>query len=472
MNILEAMQTPELYADAFTGDSWQAWRSVLAGAFALPMTDEQSEIFSTLSGGRTAPQKRVRELWAIAGRRSAKSHTAAAIAVYMATIGAELEGLTDKLAAGERGVIALLATDRSQAKVALNFIKGMFDTSPIFNSLVHKQSAESIELTNGVTIEVSTSNFRAIRGRALLAVIFDEIAFFRDSDTSEANDKEIYRAAVPALATTGGLLIGISSPYAKRGLLYDKYQKHYGQDDNDVLIVKGSTPLFNPLLDQKIIDDALTDDTEAAKTEWLAEFRDGLASYVSRDVVESCVRPRPLTIPPQHNRTYIAFVDPAGGGKSARADQFTLAIGYKEGTKVVVCGVWGRRGSPAEITQEYSEILKAYRVNVAYSDRYAGQYPQTEFNRHGITLKFTEKNRSQLYTELLPILNTCRVELPPDPALIGQLCNLERRAGRLQDIIDHAPNSHDDLANAIAGLVFHAGIANKTYPKVAIKFLY
>lgn len=469
MNILEALQTPDLFGDAFIGESWEAWRAILSGAFAIPMEGDRLKLFDTLSGGREPPSKRVRELWCIAGRRSAKTHTAAAVAVYLATVGAALEGLTDKLSAGETGVIALMATDRSQAKVALQYIHGLFDQSPVLRGMINKRNAESLELTNRVCIEVSTSNYRAVRGRTLLACIFDEVAFFR-AESSDATDVEVYRAALPGLATTDGLLIGISSPWAKRGLLYGKYQKHFGQP-GDVLVVKGPTTLFNPTLNPQVIADALADDPEAAKTEWLGEFREGIASFVDRDVIESCVRSRPLILPPRSGLQYTGFVDPAGGGQGKNADQFTMAIGYKDGDTAVVCGVWGRRGSPAEITSEYAEILKAYRIREVYSDRYAGQFPAEEFKRHGIRLKYTEHNRSQLYAEALPLFNTGRIELPNDAALIGQFCALERRTGRLTDIIDHAPGGHDDLANSAAGCAVHVG-TQRDIPRVRVTFAF
>ena len=40
--------------------------------------------------------------------------------------------------------------------------------------------------------------------------------------------------------TTNGLLIGISSPYRKVGLLHQRWSDHYGQDSDDVLVVNTS----------------------------------------------------------------------------------------------------------------------------------------------------------------------------------------------------------------------------------------
>jgi len=63
-----------------------------------------------------------------------------------------------------------------------------------------------------------------------------------------------------------------------------------------------------------------------------------------------------------------------------------------------------------------------------------------------------------LYVALLPALNSRRVELLDQPRLVAQLCGLERRtAWGGRDSIDHAPNAHDDLANAAAGALVAAG---------------
>jgi len=469
LNILEAMQTPALFGDAFAGDSWEAWRAVLSGAFGLPMDSDRLALFKQLAGDREPPAERVRELYVIAGRRSAKTQNAAAIAVYLATVGAALEGLTDKLAVGERGTVVLFATDRTQAKIMLGFIGGMIDNSPVLSAMVDKRGAEEIHLNNRVSIEVTTSNYRAVRGRAILACIFDELCFLR-SESTDAADVEIVRAARPGLATTGGLLIGISSPWAKRGVMYEQYKRHYGQD-SDTLVVKGATTQFNPTLDVRVIEEALAEDPEAAKTEWLGEWRDGISSYVDRSVVDGCTRDFPLIVPQQSGHRYSAFVDPSGGSSNPNSDEFTMAIGYRDkDNTVVVCGVWARRGSPDATIEAFAEILHDYNVRTVHSDRYAGRFPADSFARHGITLQFTDKNRSQLYIDALPLLFTGRIELPPDPVLANQFCALERRTGRAGDVIDHptAAGAHDDRSNSVCGLASHA-MARNDLPKVRFK---
>jgi hypothetical protein len=52
----------------------------------------------------------------------------------------------------------------------------------------------------------------------------------------------------------------------------------------------------------------------------------------------------------------------------------------------------------------------------------------------------------------LPLLNSGHITLPRHDRLIAQIVGLERRVTRAgKDSIDHAPDSHDDIANAVAG---------------------
>ena len=51
------------------------------------------------------------------------------------------------------------------------------------------------------------------------------------------------------------------------------------------------------------------------------------------------------------------------------------------------------------------------------------------------------------------MINSGRIQLLDHPRLISQLCALERRNVRSgKPLIDHPPNGHDDVANAVAGL--------------------
>ena len=104
-----------------------------------------------------------------------------------------------------------------------------------------------------VDIAIATNNFRAVRGRPILAAILDECAFWRD-ETSATPDEETFKAIKPGLASIpGSVVIGISSPYRKAGLLYRKFKEHFGRNSN-VLVIKAPTRALNPTIPQEVVD--------------------------------------------------------------------------------------------------------------------------------------------------------------------------------------------------------------------------
>ena len=146
----------------------------------------------------------------------------------------------------------------------------------------------------------------------------------------------------------------------------------------------------------------------------------------------------------------------------------TLAIAHRDKERGVLDALRERKPpfSPDDVVHEFSELLKAYRINRVSGDRYAGEWPREAFRKAGITYEPSERTKSQIYTEALPLLNASRVELLDHPRLIAQLCGLERRTARGgRDSIDHAPGGHDDVANAAAGaLVLAGGRTRKRIP--------
>ena len=95
---------------------------------------------------------------------------------------------------------------------------------------------------------------------------------------------------------------------------------------------------------------------------------------------------------------------------------------------------------------------KSYGVSQISGDRFANVWPVEVFAKVGITYEQNAEPKSTLYTKMLPLLNSCRVESLDEPGSIAQLCGLERRTARGgRESIDHPPSGHDDLINAVAG---------------------
>ena len=447
VTIRDAMTDPQLFGDTFAGDSFKAWRALLSGFYGLELDATELDTFKALTGRAETPQGAFLELWLAIGRRGGKSHAAAFLAVYLAAF----QDYRAKLAPGEVATVMVIAADRKQARAVMRYTSGLVNENPMLRRMVLRENSEQIELNNRCVIEITTASHRSVRGYTLAACICDEIAFWHVDGASP--DREIIAAIRPALATLGGRLIALSSPYAKRGVLWDTFKRAFGDDEESrVLVAQAPSRTMNPILPQRVVDDAMRDDAEAARAEYLAEFRSDIASFVDADLIADCTRPKPRELPPVTGVQYIAFADPAGGG----ADEFTLAIGHRDGDAAVIDLVQGRKGSPAGIVAEFAQVLDRYGINRITGDRYAGRWPRDEFEKHGIRYEVAELDRSGLYLEMLAALNSGRVELPPCDKLQRQLVGLERRTGRGRDVIDHAPGAHDDRANAVAGVVANA----------------
>jgi hypothetical protein len=449
MTLLEALRDPNLFGRHFRHSSWAAWKVFLAALFAEGAQAGDLEVYRRLTGRAAWPTAAFAEAVLIVGRRGGKSRILALIATYLAV----MRDYSPYLAAGEVATIAVLAADRNQARAIFRFVLGFLQSSPLFEQLIVRRDAEQIVLRNRVTIEITTASFRATRGYSYAAVLADEVAFWRSDETSANPDIEILRALRPGLASIpGSMLLIASSPYAKRGELYNAFRRHYGKDTARILVWKSDTPTMNPSIDRRIIEEAVESDPEAARAEYGAEFRDDLADFVARETIDGVTMWGRSELPPEPGVTYAAFCDPSGGV----SDAMTLAIGHlsQDGACVLDALVEVRPPfDPEQAVRRCAEALRRYGVASVAGDHYAGSWPVARFREHGIEFVQSARPKSDLYKDLLSLLNTAgRVELLDNQRLGVQLTGLERRTARSgKDSIDHAPGGHDDLANAVAG---------------------
>jgi hypothetical protein len=444
VTIRQALSDKKLLGSTLAGKSWLPWRVLMIAAMGEELTDEQRALFTQLTGRAHEPLQRVEELVSVVGRRGGKSRAMATLACYIAAL------CKHPLVHGETGVCLAIAPDLKQSAIILNYAEAALEASPILKQLVVNRTADTIELTTGISIEVRAASFRRLRGPTYIAVIADESAFWLGVETSANPDTEIINAVRPGLATTGGPLIIASSLYARRGVLWDVHRKHYGAEgDPLILVAQGASRTFNPSLPQSVVDRALARDRPAAEAEFMAMFRSDIEGFVTLEIVEACIGDHAEMAPLSALR-YFGFCDPSGGS----SDSFTLAISHADGDHAIIDAVREIKPpfSPDAVVEEYATTLKSYNVTDVTGDRYAGEFPRELFRKHGIQYQCSEKPKSDLYRDLLPLLNAGRITLPRSERLTAQLVGLERKTARSgRDSIDHGPGLHDDVANAVAG---------------------
>jgi hypothetical protein len=409
----------------FRAPSWDGWREVLAA----------------LTGD-------IRELYAAVGRGAGKSRIAALLGCWYAT-------RAYRLVPGERVYVGIFAPDKRQAGVTFRYLRGLLQSVPELAALIVSETRESVELRTGVVIEVIAANLAAPRGRAYALAILEEAAFLRSEDSANP-DVELVRAIRPALARVpGSLLVVISSPYARRGILYAALERQAKTPSPDVLVVQRPTTALNPTFDAAAIARAYAEDPVAAAAEYGAEFRSDVEDFLSVPAIDAVTIPGRLELAPSSRLAYRAFLDFAGGSGS---DSAVLAVGHRDPTRdraVLDCVREVRPPfSPDAVCREFAETCRRYGVSQARADRWGGQFPVERMAALGVHVAPAEHTRSDLYRELLPLVMSGRVELLDVPRLRTQLLGLERRTARGgRDAIDHGPGGHDDVANAVAGVL-------------------
>jgi hypothetical protein len=447
--IRKALQDRNLLGNSLPGESYRKSRIMLIAAMGEPLDADEREIFKELTGGREYEAGvRADENVFVWGRRASKTETAATAGTYIAGCC----DFSDVLVPGETGTLLIVGSDVSQAVIVLDRIEAKLRVSPIMRQLVKSRTQYQLRLTNGILVQVKAPNFRRIRGSTVIAFIGDEIAHWPTDEGSANPDIAIVSAVRPALATTGGPMFLISSPYSKRGELYNLWKQHYGPEgDPKILVSQASSRQMNPLLSQSLVDKATERDPASALTEYGAKFRDDVGQLVGRDVIMANVMSGVRELMPAATITYKAAVDPSGGS----ADSFTLAIGHLDHQRDT-CVVDAIREiippfSPEAAVAELCQLLRSYHVTRVTGDRYGGEWPREAFSRHGITYELSAMPKSGLYGCLLPLLNSGRIELLDNQRLISQLANLERKTARGgRDSIDHPIGQHDDVSNVVA----------------------
>jgi len=351
----------------------------------------------------------------------------------------------------------VLAGSRDQSRSVFSYVRGLLESAPALRAEIVNISRYEIELKNGIVIAVHSNSFRTVRGRTLVAAIFDETAFWRD-ESSALPDVETCRAVLPSLATTNGMLIGISTPYRKLGLLYQKHRGHFGQDGDDVLVVQGRSQAFNPTIADSVIAAQRAADPAGAVSEWDALFRSDISSWLDDKQLNRAIEfGRPHELPPQQGIVYKAFTDTSGG---VGADSYTLSIAHKENNFCITDLVRGTVGKfdPHEVTKQYAALCREYHVGEIVGDSYAAQWVAGTWRETGINYRRSALVKSDIYREAEALFTRGLVRLPDHAKLLRELRLLERithRSGK--DQVSHPKGGRDDFANAACGALYLVG---------------
>ena len=90
-----------------------------------------------------------------------------------------------------------VAQDKRAAKISLDYIEGAFESTPMLRQLIKERHRDELRLTNGIVIEVRAPSLRGVRGTTCIAVICDEIPFWRSDESANPDQKSLTPFVLP-----------------------------------------------------------------------------------------------------------------------------------------------------------------------------------------------------------------------------------------------------------------------------------
>ena len=397
------------------------------------------------------------ELAIVSGIRTAKSLSAAALAVHWSQR-ADLS----KLGPGEIPRISIVSVSKDLADVVYGHIVGRTMASPLLSKLVlETPTADTLMIRHpsGRPVEIkvvaSSKAGSSLVARWSAGVILDEVARWGADDAAvSVND---LRDAVLLRIVPGAQLVYISSPWSPMGFLYELVKERWGKPTRDCVVVKAPAYDMAPIIWTPEKLEIAKRDPRIYRTDIEAEFADPEEAMFTTGMIEAATRESPVFLSPEPGIQYTAAIDPA-----TRGNAFTLIVATGQGRKkkaVVMAKQWIGSSvnplSPKTILQEIGTILKAYRVTVLDSDQYMGDALRDLAMEVGLVLVphvWTSTERTKRYMALRTMFELGDVELPPDPVVRMDLQRVIRRysqSGISIDLAKSGDGRHADYAPAI-----------------------
>ena len=136
----------------------------------------------------------------------------------------------------------------------------------------------------------------------------------RSREDLQNTDTELVRALTPALLTTRGPLVMISSPWCAEGEFYKACTSGWGDAGGDrSLVIHGASHELNPtLVGDEEIAASYREDPISSRSEYGAQWRDARSNFLDRAQIMELVEPINQR-PAEPYNTYIAAVDMSSG---------------------------------------------------------------------------------------------------------------------------------------------------------------
>jgi hypothetical protein len=408
-------------------------------------------------------------IWAM-GRRSGKTFMAAVAATYMCFV--QDEYFIRKVRKGEKWYIITVANDLGQSKIALDNIRQLILNSPFEKELTRETSLE-LEISNGCIFQAIPASARASRGKAVVGIVQDELAFSIEGDANRGAEA-MYTALSPSIAQFGkyGKIIELSSPYLTSGLFFEHFRQAQSGEFPTMQALQVPTWEINPLLvwNCDFLENARKKDEENFWVEFGAQFRKNNSVLLAPEIVDAAVnKDRTTTIVQRELRgTYVLALDPARGGQGR--DSYVACIVHYEGERLIVdlfhefeanFEIGGKKEvNIAEVEYWITEKHRMYDFESIVLDQYnsaatiqslSKSFPISE-------LAWSVSSKMKAFGKMRELFGSGLIELPNHKEAIKQLKNLGvvYRASGQWTVTGGKESAIDDYCFCLAGAILEA----------------
>lgn len=408
----------------------------------------------------------------VIGRRGGKTTLASMLAIYAAII----TNWKPYLHKTPFATVLLLSHSKEFTAEVLEILRTFIEASPILKRVINlrkKNTANTMNLSvpfidkedkitfSRVQIKIGAASSKTTRGIAACAVLCDEIAFWNLDENMKETDEKIMRAVRPAMKQFGkkGLLIKLSSPGIKQGVLYNEYLKW--QKDKlpqSYVVFKAPSWVWNTILPKEEFLEEWELDPDGFDTEYRANFVDSLSNFILPEFIDMAMVKGAKFQPPEPKKStvvYRAAIDAA-----FKKDHFTFSVvGHFENRikQYVLHGWEGSKKNPVqakEVAEYVRTICKEYGIDEVAADQYAFEPLREIFAQYGVTLvekTFSLTFKKQIYFNLKRLIHSQQMDLLDHERLGKELKELIiEQTGSGQIRIGHPPGGSDDYADSTA----------------------
>tara|TARA_R110000868_G_C10973188_1_gene771548 strand:+ start:82641 stop:84473 length:1833 start_codon:yes stop_codon:yes gene_type:complete len=406
----------------------------------------------------------------VVGRRGGKTTLSAMMAIYCAIS----TNWKQYLSKTPFATVLVLSHSRDFSDEVLELIRTLIQESPILSRIVNKKKKNTTSTMNLVTpwivdgklqksrvqIKVGAASSKTTRGVAACAVLCDEIAFWNLDENLKETDEKIMKAVRPATKQFGkkAMIIKLSSPGIKQGVLYGEYQKwQEGTLPKNYVVFKAPSWVWNTILPKEefIIEWEL--DEDGFDTEYRANFVDSLSNFILPEFIDmAVVKGCQFRAPDKDGTTkYYGAIDAA-----FKSDRFTFSVVGYDGVRIKQYVSKGWKGSKKEpvkasdVAKYVRQMCREFDIPWVAADQFAFQPLREIFEQYGVILHehtFTPVFKKKIYFNMKKLVHSQGIDLLDNPIQTKEFKELvveQSASGNIK--IGHPGGGSDDFADSMA----------------------